>query len=348
MKKTRFTEEQMVTILREADAKPVPEVAKKHGVSAQTIYAWRTLRQLGADRREAIATARAGERTVEKDGRRPGPGNRRPEGDHAKKMVGARVRRQQVTYAEGRGLSRRRACALLSVARSTIGYVSRLVARDALGLAALRTLAGQYPRHGYRRIRIFLERQGRPRPPPPTAVNHVWAYDFVFDTCADGRTLKCLTVIDEFTRECLAIDVEGGIRSGRVIEVLTQLVSVHGAPRFLRSDNGLPPKSGRDDGVHDAGHFGGHRGVRPCVAGPDWPDRRGRRLQTSGESCSVASGSRSCRPSRRRTGAAHSLFSTDGSCRETGPIARCRDPIRSTSEIVGHSRSGGDRGLRPE
>jgi putative transposase len=60
----------------------------------------------------------------------------------------------------------------------------------------------------------------------------------VFDTCADGRSLKCLTVVDEFTRECLAIDVGGSIRSGRVIEVLTQLVSRHGAPRYLRSDNG--------------------------------------------------------------------------------------------------------------
>jgi putative transposase len=78
----------------------------------------------------------------------------------------------------------------------------------------------------------------RPRPLPPTAINHVWAYDFVFDTCADGRTLKCLTVIDEFTRECLAIDVAGGICSSRVIEVVAQLVSVHGAPRYLRSDNG--------------------------------------------------------------------------------------------------------------
>ena len=184
-------------------------------------------------------------------------------------MVGARVRRQQVAYAVTRGLSSRRACALLSVARSTLGYVSRLIARDASVLPAMRTLAGQYPRYGYRTIRIFLDRQGhvmsadrtyrlwrqeglqvpkkrprrrvatsRPRPVPPTAVNHVWAYDFVFDTCADGRTLKCLTVIDEFTRECLAIDVAGGIRSGRVIEVLTQLVSVHGAPRYLRSDNG--------------------------------------------------------------------------------------------------------------
>ena len=184
-------------------------------------------------------------------------------------MVGARVRRQQVAYAQARGLSGRRACALLSVARSTLGYVSRLIAKDAPVLPAMRTLAGQYPRYGYRTIRIFLDRQGhvmsadrtyrlwrqeglqvpkrrprrrvatsRPRPLPPTAVNHVWAYDFVFDTCADGRTLKCLTVIDEFTRECLAIDVAGGIRSARVIEVLTRLVSVHGAPRYMRSDNG--------------------------------------------------------------------------------------------------------------
>ena len=85
----------------------------------------------------------------------------------------------------------------------------------------------------------------RPRPLPPTARNHVWAYDFVFDTCADGRSLKCLTIVDEFTRECLAIDVAGSIRSGRVIDVLGQLVSLHGAPRYLRSDNGLPQKSRR-------------------------------------------------------------------------------------------------------
>jgi putative transposase len=79
----------------------------------------------------------------------------------------------------------------------------------------------------------------------PTDIHHVWAYDFVFDTCADGCSLKCLTAIDEFTRECLAIDVAGGIRSGRVIEVLTQLVRVRGAPRYLRSDNGLCQKSSR-------------------------------------------------------------------------------------------------------
>jgi putative transposase len=133
----------------------------------------------------------------------------------------------------------------------------------------MREVAAQYPRYGYRKIRIFLGWRGhtlspertyrlwrqaglqvptrrprrrvatlRPRPLPPTGINHVWAYDFVFDTCADGRSLKCLTVVDEYTRECLAIDVGGSIRSARVIEVLTQLVSLHGAPRYLRSDNG--------------------------------------------------------------------------------------------------------------
>jgi putative transposase len=184
-------------------------------------------------------------------------------------MVGARARRQQVAYAVGRGLSSRRACALLSVARSTLGYESRLEVRDAPAVVVMRDLAGQYPRYGYRRIQIFLRRAGhamsaerthrlwrqaglqvprrrprrrvatgRPRPVPASGANQVWAYDFVFDTCANGQTLKCLTVIDEWTRECLAIDVAGGIRSGRVIEVLAQLVSVHGAPRYLRSDNG--------------------------------------------------------------------------------------------------------------
>jgi putative transposase len=177
-------------------------------------------------------------------------------------MVGARVRRQQVAYARSRALSSRRACAILSVARATLGYQSRLAVPDAPVLPAMRALAGQYPRYGYRKVRIFLRRQGhamsadrayrlwrqeglqvprrrprrrvatsRPLPLSPTAINHVWAYDFIFDTCADGRTLKCLTVVDEFTRECLAIDVAGSIRSGRVIEVLAQLVSLHGAPR---------------------------------------------------------------------------------------------------------------------
>jgi putative transposase len=184
-------------------------------------------------------------------------------------MVSAQARRQQVGYARQRGLSLRRACALLRVARSAVGYVSKIVQRDRPVVAAMRELAGAYPRFGYRRIQVFLERRGmtmsgdrayriwrryglqvprkrprrristhRPRPLAPSAANEVWAYDFVFDACANGQRLKCLTVIDEFTRECLAIDVAGSIRSARVIEVLAKVVSVRGAPRYLRSDNG--------------------------------------------------------------------------------------------------------------
>ena len=78
----------------------------------------------------------------------------------------------------------------------------------------------------------------RPRPLPASGANHVWAYDFVFDACANGQVLKCLTIVDEWTRECHAIDVAGRVRSTRVIEVLAQLISLHGAPRYLRSDNG--------------------------------------------------------------------------------------------------------------
>ncbi len=184
-------------------------------------------------------------------------------------MVGAPVRRRQVAYLQQGGVSIRRACALMSVARSTLNYQSRLVQRDAPVVAVMCELAAQYPRYGYRRIQVFLERRGhamsadrahrlwrqhglqvprkrprrriasgRPRPLPATGAGYMWAYDFVFDACANGQQLKCLTVIDEYTRECLAIDVAGSIRSARVIELLSKLVSVHGAPRYLRSDNG--------------------------------------------------------------------------------------------------------------
>jgi putative transposase len=67
--------------------------------------------------------------------------------------------------------------------------------------------------------------------------NELWAYDFVYDACANVQQIKCLTVVDEYTRECLAIDVAGSIRSGRVIEVLSRLISERRAPLGLRSDN---------------------------------------------------------------------------------------------------------------
>lgn len=183
-------------------------------------------------------------------------------------MVSPQARREQVALLCNGGLSQRRACGLLGLARSGLAYTLRQPAKDAPVVAAMRRLSSQYPRYGYRRIRIFLHREGmpmspgraerlwrqaklqlpqkrprrraasRPRPLPPMAANHVWAYDFVFDACANSQQLKCLTVVDEFTHESLAIDVAGSIRSARVIDVLARLISLHGVPAFLRSDNG--------------------------------------------------------------------------------------------------------------
>lgn len=183
-------------------------------------------------------------------------------------MVSPQARREQVAWLCHGGLSKRRACGLLGIARSGLSYSLRQPAKDAPALDAMRRLSAMYPRYGYRRIRIFLRREGmamspgraqrlwckaglqvprkrprkravsRPRPLPPMAANHVWAYDFVFDACANGQQIKCLTVVDEFTHESLAIDVAGSIRSARVIDVLAKLISSHGAPAFLRSDNG--------------------------------------------------------------------------------------------------------------
>jgi putative transposase len=184
--------------------------------------------------------------------------------------VSVPVRRRQVAYGRERGLSVRRACTLFCVARSGLSYCSRKVAKDTTVVERMKELSKQYPRCGYRRIRIFLGRDGhrmspgrahrlwqlaglqvprkrprrrlaaaaRPRPQAPCGANQVWSYDFVFDHCANGQQLKCLTVTDEFTKEGLAIEVDGRIRSPRVIEVLSRLVSIRGAPMFLRSDNG--------------------------------------------------------------------------------------------------------------
>jgi putative transposase len=68
--------------------------------------------------------------------------------------------------------------------------------------------------------------------------NQVWAYDFVHDTCANGQTIKALTVVDEWTRECLAIEVASSLTAERVIAVLERLFEHYGTPQILRSDNG--------------------------------------------------------------------------------------------------------------
>ena len=184
-------------------------------------------------------------------------------------MVSPAGRRAQVRYAVSRRLSCRRACALLGVPRSTLDYRARRGGRDAPVLTELRRLARRHPRYGYRRIWALLRRAGRainakrvyrlwrlaglalPRRRPRRKVrtgarltpradgpNAVWTYDFIHDAAANGVRFKCLTIVDEYTRECLAITVERSLPAPRVVEVLGQLVARYGPPRHLRSDNG--------------------------------------------------------------------------------------------------------------
>ncbi len=184
-------------------------------------------------------------------------------------MVSARARREMVDYAVGRGASVRRACALLQVSRSTLGYASRIEARDAALAPALRDIAFRHRGYGYRFAWALLRREGRivnrkrvrrvwralgltwvhrkksrkirtgsARAFAPTGPNQVWAYDFIHDRYGNGQSLEILTVIDEWTRESLAIEVASPIDAARVIEVLEDAVPRYGAPQTLRSDNG--------------------------------------------------------------------------------------------------------------
>jgi putative transposase len=184
-------------------------------------------------------------------------------------MVGAVARRDAARYAVQRGLSTRYACSLLRTPRSRLRYEARRPVADADACTALRELARAHPRWGYRFMVNLLARRGRPmnhkrvyrlwkleklglprlrrrrrykRQAPMQlhkgVPNVVWACDFVHDVCADGRKLRCLTIIDEGTRECLAIPVRTSLRAPHVVATLQRLIEERGRPRFLRTDNG--------------------------------------------------------------------------------------------------------------
>ena len=171
-----------------------------------------------------------------------------------------------------RGVSERLACQAVGLNRSTYRYQPRRV--DEQETAKVReqviALAYRHRRYGYRRITALLRRQGKrvnhkrvfrlwrqeglslPRRRPakrrlspagalPTQAmyrGHVWTYDFVFDRTDKGTLLKLLVVIDEYTRECLAIKVGRRLDSEAVITTLDNLFGRQGAPEYLRSDNG--------------------------------------------------------------------------------------------------------------
>lgn len=184
-------------------------------------------------------------------------------------MVSPRARRQVAQAAGARGLSLRRAAGLCTTARSGIGYRTKRPKRDARLAQALRGVAKRYPQWGYRLAEGFLRRRGwrvnlkrvhrvwrqcglqvpkrKTRKkiktgltlqPTARTKNAVWSWDFVHDVTTDGQAFRCLTVKDEHTRWCLAIEVARSFTHERVIEVLTRLIARYGCPQYVRSDNG--------------------------------------------------------------------------------------------------------------
>jgi len=187
-------------------------------------------------------------------------------------VVSPAQKKQAVEYVVDQGLcSVRRACGYLGLHRSTYRYRPKQPLPQQVQLhQRIVALSWQYPRYGYRRIRALLAREGwsvsrkqvqrirrkeglkvRPKPKriprqgvstglpiEATHRNHVWTWDFIFDRTDKGSTLKMLTMLDEYTRQCLAIRVERQIKSGQVLATLWQAMMAYGLPEHIRSDNG--------------------------------------------------------------------------------------------------------------
>jgi putative transposase len=184
-------------------------------------------------------------------------------------MVSPQVRRQAVDLLRvERGLGVTRACGLVGISRSLYGYRSRRP-DSALLRQRICDLAGEKRRYGYRRIHVLLRREGwsvnrkrtyrlyrdaglavrrrkrkriglfeRKPLPNPTAVNLSWSMDFVSDGLRNGRKVRCLTIVDDYSRECPAIEVDTSINGRRVAAVLDRLADVRGLPLSITVDHG--------------------------------------------------------------------------------------------------------------
>ncbi|KVS57702.1 integrase [Burkholderia cepacia] len=173
-------------------------------------------------------------------------------------------RREALEVLTRRGLLQRKVCCYLGLSRRMATYTLKQLEKDRSLGVQLMAAAQEVPRFGYRRMSARLAlgesrvrrmwralRLNIPRRRPrrrccgndirlsgATQHNLVWGYDFVHDQLVDGRALKMLCVIDEYTRECLTIEVGASLRSQEVILTLSRLMRLYGKPAFIRSDNG--------------------------------------------------------------------------------------------------------------
>ena len=192
-------------------------------------------------------------------------------------MVSLAAKRRAASALEADyAVSERRACRVLELPRSSKRRSPGRLEETEL-LRRIHELTREHPRYGYRKVFSILKRQGfsvgrervrvlrkreglqvpqkqrkRRRSGQSTTdehralyPNHVWSYDFVADQTTDGRMLRFLTVIDEFTREALRIECKRSLTSHDVIRVLGELVESRGAPSTMKSDNGPEFVAGR-------------------------------------------------------------------------------------------------------
>jgi putative transposase len=170
---------------------------------------------------------------------------------------------------QAHGLSERRACRLVGMARTSCRYEPQRLEQEEKLKARLRTLAGERRRFGYRRLAVLLRREGwavnhkrvyrlyrqeglgvrrrkrkrigageRQPLAIPTQQNERWSMDFVSDALTDGRKFRSLNIVDDFNRECLAAEVDTSITGTRVVRVLERLRERRGLPQILVMDNG--------------------------------------------------------------------------------------------------------------
>lgn len=169
---------------------------------------------------------------------------------------------------ENHEISERRVCNVINHPRSTQRYQVSVKNEEKALVSRMHELVRENPRYGYRRICILLRTEGwrvnvkrvhrlwkkeglklpsrKARRKTSVSghklksehVNHIWAWDFVFDRTHDGRQIKILTVIDEYTKRCLALEARRSITGADLVDILTDLIKKYGTPKFIRSDNG--------------------------------------------------------------------------------------------------------------
>lgn len=184
-------------------------------------------------------------------------------------MVGPQAKRLAVTHLMTfHRIGVTRACGLIGISRSLYRYESKRP-NDEVLIERLTALAGQKRRYGYRRLHVLLCREGwrinhkrtyrvyhaaglmvrrrkrkriagieRLSKVIALAPNQSWSMDFVSDGFVDGRRLRCLNIVDDFTKECLAIEVDSSLPGRRVVEVLERLAESRGLPISVTVDNG--------------------------------------------------------------------------------------------------------------